>query len=85
MAYSVDVIPGTGAVAAQQRLASLLSNNLKREYLEMCGFIRVRVSLTIVRSKTLLLCGSRYKEAYIQQRPNLEDREVMALLAPWRG
>ena len=30
MVYSVDGIPRTEAVAAQRRLASLLSNNLKR-------------------------------------------------------
>ena len=51
----------------------------------MGGFIRDRVSLAMVRSNTLLLHGARYKEAYIRQRPNLEDGAVMALLAPWRG
>ena len=29
MVYSVDRIPGTDVVAAQQRLASLIRNNLK--------------------------------------------------------
>ena len=38
---------------AQRHLASLLSNKLKREYLEMCGFVRACVSLTIERSSTL--------------------------------
>ena len=33
MVYSADRIPGTEAVLAQQCLASLLSNDLKREYL----------------------------------------------------
>ena len=65
MVYSTDEIPGTEDLAAQQRLASLLSNKLKREYSEMCGFVRARMSLAIVRSNELLLCGVRYKEAYI--------------------
>ena len=50
MVYSVDGIPGMEAVAAQRRLALLLSNNLKREYLVMRGFVRSRMSLAIVRS-----------------------------------
>ena len=32
MVYSADGILGTEAVAAQQRLALLLNNNMKREY-----------------------------------------------------
>ena len=63
--YSGDGIPGTEAVATHQRLGSLLSNNLKQEYLEMYGFVRDQMSLSIVRSNTLLLRGSRDKDAYI--------------------
>ena len=66
MVQSADGIPGTEAVAAQQRLASLLSNKLKREYLDMCRFVRAQISLAIVRSNTLLLSGARDKEAHIQ-------------------
>ena len=65
MVYSTDGITVAEAVAAQQCIAFLISNNLKREYLEMCGFVRVRMSLVIVRSNTLPLRGARYKEAYI--------------------
>ena len=65
MVYSVDGFTGTGDVAAHRRLASLFSNKLKREYSEMCGFVRARMSLAIVISKTLLLRGARDKEAYI--------------------
>ena len=63
MVYSADGIHGTEAVAAHRRLAPLLSNKLKREYLEMCGFVRARMSLSIVISNTLLLHGARDKEA----------------------
>ena len=73
------------AVAAQRRLASLLSNKLKQEYSEMCGFVRDRVSLAVLRSNTLLLRGARDNEVCICQRYDLEDGAVMALLAPWRG
>ena len=57
MVYSVDEIPGAGALAAQKRLAVLLSYKLKREYSEMCGFVRARMLLAKVRSNSLLLCG----------------------------
>ena len=43
------------------------------------------MSLAIMRSNTLLIRGSREKEAYIQHRRDLADMAVMALLAPWRG
>ena len=66
MVYSADGIPRTEAVVAQQRLASLLNNKLKRGYLKMCGFIRARMSLAIVIYNTLFLRGARDKEAYIQ-------------------
>ena len=85
MLYSADGIPGKDSVAAQQHLASLLSNNLKREYLEICGLVRVWMSLAIVISTILILLGARDKEACILQRPNLEDGAVVALLAPWQG
>ena len=69
----MDGILSTKAVDAQQHLASLLSNKLKREYWELCSFVRYRMSLTVVRSNTLLLCGVRDKEAYIRQRHDLAD------------
>ena len=83
MVYSADRIPGAEALAAQKRLAALLSYKLKREYSEMCGFVRARMSLAIVRSNSLLLRVPRDKGACIQQQPELTDGAVMALLAPF--
>ena len=82
MVYSTDGIPGMEAVVAHWRIALLLSNNTKQEFLEMCGFVRAWMSLAIVISNTLLLYGARDKETYNQKRPNMEDGSVMALLAP---
>ena len=82
MVYSADGIPGAEALAIQKRLAALLSYKLKREYSEMCGFVRSRMSLAIVRSNFLLLCRTCDKEARIRKRPELTDGAVMALLAP---
>ena len=89
MVYSVDGIPGAEALAAHKRLDALLSYKLSyklnREYSEMCGFVRARMSLAIVRSNSLILRGPRDKGARIRQRPELIDGAVMALLAPCRG
>ena len=85
MVYSAYRIPGAEALAIERRLYALLSYKLKREYSEMCGFVRVGISLVIVRSNSLLLRGPRNNEVRIWQRPELTDGAVMALLAPWQG
>ena len=82
MVHSADGITGTYSVVVQRHLALLLSKNLKREYLDMCGFVSARMSLAIVSSNTLLLRGARDKEVCIRKRPNLEDGALMALMAP---
>ena len=67
MVYSAEGITGAETLAAQHILASLLRYKLKREYSEMCGFVRSRMSLVIVRSNSLLLCGPRDKGVRIRQ------------------
>ena len=85
MVYSANVIPGAEALAAQKRLAALLSYELKREYLEMCGFMWARMSLAIVISNSLLLRVPHDKGSRIRQRPYLTDGALMALIAPLHG
>ena len=82
MVYSAYGITRAEALAAQKRLATLLSYKLKQEYSEMCGFVRARMSLAIVRSNSLLLRDPRDKGLRIWQEPDLTDGAVMALLAP---
>ena len=66
MVYSADRIPRTEALSAHKRLVALLSYKLKREYSEMCGFVKERMSLAIVRTYSLLLRGPQEKEERIQ-------------------
>ena len=73
------------ALAAQKRLAALLSYKLKQEYLEMCGFVNARMSLKIVRYNSLLLRVPHDKGARILKQPELTDGAVIALLDPWLG
>ena len=85
MVYSADGIPGAEALATQKILSALLSYKLKQEYSQMCGFVRVRMSLAIVRYKILLLRGLCDKGARIRQLPDLTDGVVMELIAPLQG
>ena len=57
MVYLADGIPGAEAVAAQKILAALLIYKLKQEYSEICGFVKVSILTSIVRSNSLLLRG----------------------------
>ena len=65
MVYSADGISGDEALSAHYRLATLISYKLKREYSEICGFVRARMSLAIARSNSLLLRGPMDKGAHI--------------------
>ena len=59
LVYSVDGLACGTARAAEKRLAGLLAAKWQRNYSEMVNYIRVRMSLAIVRSNTLLLRGDR--------------------------
>ena len=85
MVYSADRNPGAEVLAAQRRLATLLSYKLKQEHSEICGFVWARMFLAIVRSNSLLPRGPRDKGARIRKRTELTDGALMALLAPWHG
>ena len=61
-----DIIPGAEALSTQKRLAALLRFKLKREYSELCGFVRERISLEIVSSKRLLFHIPGDKEVHIR-------------------
>ena len=85
MVYSAERIPGAEALATQKILAALLSYKLKKEYSEMCGFVRARMSLTIVSSNSPLLRGPHDKGMGIKKQPELMYGVVISLLATWQG
>ena len=80
MVYSANGIPGAEAMAAQKRLVELINYKLKQEYSEICSFVKARMSLAIVRSKSLLLHVPWDKAVRIRQCPDLTDGAVMVLL-----
>ena len=52
------------ARAFEKRVASLLAVKWRRHYCKMVGFVRARMSLTVVCGVTLKLRGSRTRKAY---------------------
>jgi hypothetical protein len=67
--FSVDVLRGTEASAATKKLASRLSAKWKRTYSEVCGFVRSRLSITLVRTTSMCLRGSRDPTARANHAP----------------
>ena len=70
LVYSVDGMACKEAKAFEKRVASLMASKLDRQYSEMVGFVRSRMSLAIIRSNTMMLRGARVGRAF---RPWLED------------
>jgi hypothetical protein len=59
LCFSVDGLFGTESTAATKRLAAKLSTKWKQPYSQVCGFIRSRIILALVRAASLCLRGSR--------------------------
>ena len=59
LVFSVDGMRGTETSAACQRLAALLATKWGRPYSVLCGYVRSRLSVALVRTLSLCLRGSR--------------------------
>ena len=59
LVYSIDGMAGPMTRAAEKRMASRLAWKWHRQYAEMCGYVRCRMSIAVVRSNTLMWRGSR--------------------------
>ena len=59
LVFSVDGLRGGEADAATKRLAALLANKWKRAYSDVCGFVRSRLAITLVRNASQCLRGAR--------------------------
>ena len=81
LCYSVDGMPCEAARSAERRLASLLAAKWDRQYSEMVNFVRTRMSLSVVRSNTLLL---RSERAHSWKRRAPEDGSAAAAAPTFR-
>jgi hypothetical protein len=59
LVFSVDGLPGKEATAASKRLAARLAAKWKRSYSEVCGFVRSRLSIALIRSSSRCLRADR--------------------------
>ena len=82
LVYSVDGMACKEALAWEKRIASMLAKKHDRQYSEMVGFVRSRMSLAIIRSNTLMLRGARQGRAF---RPELDDSAAFDALSRSRG
>jgi hypothetical protein len=59
LVFSVDGMRGKEANAAGKRLAQLLSIKWKQDYANVCGFVRSRLSIALVRTMSQCIRGAR--------------------------
>ena len=59
LVYSVDGMEGGEAKAARRRVASRLATKWGKQYSQMCGFVRSRISISLVRATSRCLRGTR--------------------------
>ena len=77
---SVDGILGVEATATLKSIASRLATNWRQPYSKMCGYVKSRVAITLVRSTHRCLRGSCVPAHRISvQRPQWEDGEGLNL------
>ena len=80
LVFSVDGLRGAEASAASKRLASLLAAKWHRTYSQVCGFVRSRLSIALVRATSRCLRADRKPFA----RPSLIPWDNGAGLALYR-
>jgi hypothetical protein len=59
LVFSIDGLLGKEATAASKGLATSLASKWKRSYSEVCGYIRSRLSIALVRSSSRCLRAER--------------------------
>ena len=81
LVYSVDGIAGREARNAEKRLAALLAAKWRKQYSTMVQYVRVRMTITVVRANSLLIRGSRDRTG--ARRPQIEDGYAMLDWHTW--
>jgi hypothetical protein len=69
LVFSVDGLMGVECDAARKRLASLLATKWKRTYSQVCGFVRSRLAIALVRSSSRCLRWDRNPSIRKSQMP----------------
>jgi hypothetical protein len=69
LVYTVDGVAGREARSAEKRLAALLADKWKRSYSQMVYYVKVRIQLSLVRTTSLLIRGSRNHQGHCWRNP----------------
>jgi hypothetical protein len=69
LVYTVDGVAGREARTAEKRLAALLADKWKRPYSQMVYYVKVRMQLSLVRTTSLLIRGSRNHQGHCWRIP----------------
>ena len=70
----MDGLLGVEATATLKRIASRLATKWRQPYSKMCGYIKSRMAITLVRATHRCLRGSRVPAHRISvEQPQLED------------
>ena len=78
----VDGVAGREARNAEKQLAILLAAKWKRQYSQVVYLVRVRMQIALVRSTSLLICGTRNHQGHIY-RP-LPDGAALSDWQTWQ-
>ena len=71
---SVDGLLGVEETAALKRLSSRLATKWKQSYSKTCGYVKIRIAITLVHATHRCIQGSRVPAHRISvQRPQWED------------
>ena len=70
---SRDAILAKEANSFTRAMAAHLANKWNRAYSDICGYIKGRIGLTIIRASTRCLYGSRVPARYISSAPEWTD------------
>ena len=82
LVYTVDGVAGREARSAEKRLAALLADKWKRSYSQMVYYVKVRIQLSLVRTTSLLIRGSRNHQGHCWRNP--PDGAAMSDWQTWQ-
>ena len=77
LVYTVDGFAAKETRAAERRLAGLLASKWDRPYSEMVSYVRTRMSMSIIRTNSMLLRGGR---ANSRRRKGARDGVTAAIV-----
>ena len=81
--YSVDGMACKEATAYEKRIASLLASKWERQYSEMVGFVRSKMSISLIRSNTMMMRGSRSSKRFVGAIQSSAEFEAIESIPSW--